>query len=550
MISSNFNLTEEQWICLLSKEGDVKKKGLKDVFTEAQDFLDLGGELRLQDMAVLRLLIAISVTLLYRYDENGEKIGLNNWIQARERYKAIWKAGRFNPRAVSDYFAEWYDRFNLFDENHPFFQIPLKNLTWADDKDFPEGKKPVYPNGVYMNWLKIANINGRIQSSRNKPDAPYKDLSGIDADEMSFDEAARWLLFYNTYADCTVGKRQHYKDASGKQQSANAGMTLPSRGALVTPVGRNLFETIMLNSVLFDPDRHEMFDSVCPVWEEETGSPAELVIEKPVPNDLARMYTQQGRRLSLVREGDKVTGIYASAGESYGKDLLWMEPAFMMHEVKDKDSKKPMLVPMQRSSETDVWRELEHITGEKGARITRWVDLLYGDDDDGIISEDNVIPFRITGISYGSMNCGIQAMTEDRIVLSRQFLEDSDLQSDACDEIEAINNIARIVRSFGNDCAQCMNFSGRDNRIGKALAIRHYEAVGQEFRKYLSGNSTIDELREAKISLAKKTVNTFVEQSIKALLRGKSGESGMFLGKAEAKFNSGLSKLERRENGK
>ena len=262
------------------------------------------------------------------------------------------------------------------------------------------------------------------------------------------------------------------------------------------------------------------------------------------------MYTQQGRRLSLVREGDKVTGIYASAGESYGKDLLWMEPAFMMHEVKDKDSKKPMLVPMQRSSETDVWRELEHITGEKGARITRWVDLLYGDDDDGIISEDNVIPFRITGISYGSMNCGIQAMTEDRIVLSRQFLEDSDLQSDACDEIEAINNIARIVRSFGNDCAQCMNFSGRDNRIGKALAIRYYEAVGQEFRKYLSGNSTIDELREAKISLAKKTVNTFVEQSIKALLRGKSGESGMFLGKAEAKFNSGLSKLERRENGK
>lgn len=540
MADSMFNLVDEPWICLLSRDGNVTKEGLKNTFLRVHEYLDLGGEIRLQDMAVLRLLFSISVTVLYRFDENGNRSDLQNWEDALNRFLAVWDKGKFNERAICEYFDAWHDRFYLFDDKYPFFQITLDGLDWKDDTDYPNGQKPVYGNGVYMNWLPIANINGRIQRSRNKPNTPYKDLTGTAAEEVDLDEAARWLLFYNAFADCTVGKRQHFTNACGKKESANAGMTHPSRGSLIMPVGQNLFETVMLNSVLFNVKRNELYESVHPVWEEERTD-LEYILEKPVPNDFPRMYTQQARRISLFRKGSKVTGAYVSAGESYARELLWMEPAFMMHEVKDKDSKKLALVPMQCGTTTDIWREIEHIAGDKGASITTWVDKLLQELD-----EDIVIPFRVTGITYGSMNCGIQSMTEDRITLSRQFLEDTDTQVDAVNEIKRIDEISKLIRTFGNNCARCLNLSDRDARIGKSLVEQYYTAVGHAFRKYLSGRSSVQDLRKAEFDTARSITVQYIDHNIKALIRGKAGDKGMYLGKAEVIFNAKLSKLERK----
>lgn len=546
MMDETYNLADEPWICLLSRDGKVTKDGLKKVFLNAQNYLDLGGEMRLQDMAVLRLLIAISVTILYRYDSDGNKSYLKDWQDALQRFADVWKAGCFSRKAVADYFEEWHDRFELFSEDNPFFQISLKGLEMINDTECPDGKKPLFSNGVFMKWLPIANINGRIQRSDNKPNTPYKDLSGSAADEIDADEAARWLLFYNAYADCSVGKRQNFIDQSGEKQSANAEMTLPSKGALITPVGNNLFETIMLNSVLLDPDRHQLHNTYIPVWEENRND-EEIIKGRPIPDDLARMYTQQARRISLVRRGSKVIGAFASAGESYSNDMLWMEPAFMIQQVKDKETKMTVNAPMQCRSGVDIWREIEHIAGDNGASITRWINLLQQNEE--ILSEDRVVQFRVTCISYGSMNCGIQTMTEDNIILSRQFLEDSDLQADALDEIERIEELSKVLNSFGNKCARCLNHDSKDTRIGKMLAEQYYSSVGHEFRRYLTGDTTVQMLREAEFQLARETADQFVKDNIKALLRGKSGKNGMYLGKAEADLKSDMYRLERKTHG-
>ena len=539
MSDSVFNLVDNPWICMLSKDGTVKKEGLRNTFLNLSNYLDIGGEIRLQDMAILRLLIAISVTILYRYDENGNKSELRDWEHALQRFHAVWALGKFNERAVNEYFSIWHDRFNLFDDKYPFFQITLDNMNWKEDEKCPDGKKPVHSNGVYMNWMPIANINGRIQRSDNKPNAPYKDIEGTAVTDMEYDEAARWLIFYNAYADCTVGKQQHYKGPSGKKQSANAGMTLPSRGSLITPVGKNLFETIMLNSVLFNPKRFELFETIRPVWEEEWIESE--IINRPVPNDLPRMYTQQARRISLFRDNGKVIGAFVSAGESYSEDLLWMEPAFMMREIKDSSTKQFKNVPMQYSSSVDIWREISHIAGDKGAAITIWIEILLQNYDD-----DKVIPFRVTGIKYGKVNCGIQSMTEDRIVLSRQFLMDTDTQVDAVNEIKRIDSISKLVFNFGNNCARCMNLASKDIRVGGHLSDQFYDRIGYEFRKYLSGLSSITDIRKSEFEIAREVTAQFVEHNIKALLKGKSGEKSMYLGKAEAIFNAGILKIERK----
>ena len=116
MADSMFNLVDEPWICLLSRDGNVTKEGLKNTFLRAHEYLDLGGEIRLQDMAVLRLLISISVTVLYRFDENGSRSDLQNWEHALNRFRAVWNKGKFNECAICEYFNTWYDRFYLFDD--------------------------------------------------------------------------------------------------------------------------------------------------------------------------------------------------------------------------------------------------------------------------------------------------------------------------------------------------------------------------------------------------------------------------------------------------
>ena len=217
----------------------------------------------------------------------------------------------------------------------------------------------------------------------------------------------------------------------------------------------------------------------------------------------------------------------------------------MMQETKVK-TKEVKNMPMQCKSGVDIWREVDHIAGEKGALVTKWVNVLQDED---IVSEDDVVPFRVTGISYGSMNCGIQSMTEDRIVLSRQFLEDTDLQADAVKEIARIDEIAKAVYGFGNDCSQCMNFDKKDKRIGRQLSDQYYGAIGQAFRAYLAGELSVQDLRNAEFDCARNVSNQFVEQNIKALLRGKPGENEMYLGKAEKNLGIHLAKIKRKLNG-
>ena len=557
MSNSEFNLVDEPWVCLLSKDGMVKKEGLFHTFADMHNYLDLGGEIRLQDMAMLRLLISVSVTILYRYDENGTKRELTNSREALDRVVKVWKIGHFSAKAVEDYFNEWHDRFYLFDDCHPFFQITLcdDSITWMPDKNSYLGKKPVLKNGVYMNWLPIENINGRIQRSNNKPDAPFKDVHGDAAKGVSYDEAARWLLFYNAYADQSVGKRQKYIDKSGEKVNALAGKTLPSEGLLITPVGKNLFETVLLNCVLIN-NRNALYDSVCPAWEDAIDY-RDLIEKKNIPNDLSRMYTQQARRMNLVRSDGRVVGSYVSAGEFYAEDQLWMEPAFVMKQ-KANDSG----IEIIRSVENGLWQEIAYIaeTDDKKAlcTLTKWVNLLLRRLKKDTLSENEKIPFRATGIAYGSSNCSIQAMFEDSVILNSKFLEDTVIRNDAVREVENTKLIAKdAVKKFGDDIDQCMRLSGNVNAavkkytVGQRLQRLYLSEIGTYYASFLEGDITCEELKKAEYSVANNITEEYVRQNISSIFRMNAGDGAdvMTLGKAEDNYRRNMAKIKKKTGG-
>lgn len=527
-----YNLADEPWICLIGKDGTNLKENLRNVFLNTARYRDLGGETRLQDAAVLRLLTAVSVTLLYRYDENGRKAPLAGRQQALERFAAVWKAGGFNKKAVDDYFDTWHDRFDLLDPDRPFYQVPSACLSartvqsGKKKQDDEEEKQLFLPDGIYMNYLPASFFNGRILRSANRPNVPYKDLADEASDRLPLDAAARWLVFYNAYADCSVGKGQRLGDGKDAR-SANAAMPLPARGLTLTAVGKNLFETIMLGSVLFSPDRGELYPTVRPVWEEEEPDIA-VKPERNFPNDLARMYTQQARRMLLVVEDDMAVGMYAAAGETYADSQMWMEPSFIIC----KTTKDGIPVPKKIEQRPGLWKEIEHIAGDKGAGITRWVNTLYGYRD-GELFDERIIPFRAAGVLYGQSCCGYTYMGEDSISMHRDFLTDSELLDDAVAELQRIFRIEKAVFKFGLNCSACMGMPSNDKNIAEELSSRYLTDIGYVYQRFLTTGIPVETLRALETRTASDSVENVIRRNLAAMLRGRND---MTLGKAESIF--------------
>ena len=121
---SEFNLINENWI-KVRKNGSVTEISLAEALIHADEYGGLCGELPTQDIAILRLLIAIIHTIISRKDDNNQDIEeklLNDTPACIERWKKIWDTGKFNDILIHEYLELWKNRFWLIDEKRPFFQ--------------------------------------------------------------------------------------------------------------------------------------------------------------------------------------------------------------------------------------------------------------------------------------------------------------------------------------------------------------------------------------------------------------------------------------------
>ena len=67
-----FNLLDEPWIKVMKRDGTIDEVSILTVFEQAHLYTDLAGELATQNVAVLRLLLAVLHTVFSRVDEHGE----------------------------------------------------------------------------------------------------------------------------------------------------------------------------------------------------------------------------------------------------------------------------------------------------------------------------------------------------------------------------------------------------------------------------------------------------------------------------------------------
>ncbi|MCT7839540.1 MAG: type I-E CRISPR-associated protein Cse1/CasA, partial [Lactobacillus iners] len=144
---SDYNLIDEPWISVVvDYKGTTKLVGLKEFFEHAHEYIALAGDMPTQDFAVMRFLLAILHTVFSRYDAHGEAyemIELNDRMQQIEKvdledeedyedalmetWKDLWNAKKF-PEIVVKYLDAWHDRFYLFDDKYPFYQVTKEEI--------------------------------------------------------------------------------------------------------------------------------------------------------------------------------------------------------------------------------------------------------------------------------------------------------------------------------------------------------------------------------------------------------------------------------------
>lgn len=356
-----FNLLDDPWISVVRNDGVVEEISLIDLFENANKYVDLAGDNRTQDFAVLRILLSVMHTVFSRFDANGkqyeylkldekmrqcDKLDELNLEEHRQRlYKtwfALWKAGKF-PKIISEYLERWRDSFFLFDESKPFFQVV------SGDVDATKISKET-PSQVYGK-----NINRLVSESGNKVAlfSPRSDSFSYK-ERLNSSEVARWLLTFHGYtglADKVIFGSEKYKASKG---------WLFDIGGIYFK-GSNLFETLMLNCVLDCNEKNNLINVQTPCWEYESSEDCiNAYFPFNSPDNLAALYTAWSRAVYInpAFEDDSPFECYIVKLPEIEHGNAFLEPMTIWRYSKEAG----VYTPKKHQLNKSMWRSFGFIT--------------------------------------------------------------------------------------------------------------------------------------------------------------------------------------------
>lgn len=315
---SRFNLIDEPWISVvIDYKGTTKLVGLKEFFENAHTYIALAGDMPTQDFAVMRFILAILHTVFSRYDAQGnayEMVTLNERMQQREEvdqgdyeeyedalldtWKDLWKAGKF-PDIVVKYLDVWHDRFYLYDDKHPFYQVTANVFSDAimyNQKGFTKD----------LGHISFKTIN-RLVSEIQDNTSMFSMVTG-SKDELTDAQLTRWIIHYMGYS--TTPDKTKIKSL---YDAINIDKYTGHKGWLYAISGlhyktNSMFETLLLNLILVHPEEQFRYSMQTPAWEFSPRENVMFYLQLKSVDNLARLYTDYSRAMQISKELDKVYG--------------------------------------------------------------------------------------------------------------------------------------------------------------------------------------------------------------------------------------------------
>lgn len=529
----SFNLTTEPWLKVIELGTNQERMvSLIDLFENAQNYRQLAGEMRSQDFAILRLLLAILTSVYSRFDAKDE---VYPWVKLdagsmrtvsvdEESYEEddgraallttwnkLYQAGHFSA-AVTQYLKNYTDCFDFFGDR-PFYQVSTETY----DALVPRNKQISTGKGK----VAIKQLNRQISESGNSL-AIFAPKSSNTKNEVTLAELVRWLITYQNF----TGVTDKSKIDTAEKFSNSAGWIYR-----INPVyskGKTLFETLMLNLMLVDPrGDDDDYTPQKPVWEYENIQ--EYIKERKkqsLPDNLAALYTTWSRILHIEWDGDTPT-IFSAGIPIFEYDNALIEPMTTWRRDKKTNDYRPAVKGL-RSLGIAMWRNFgQYVSVDQDDDIhepglVAWLRMLK--EEDMIPYDKPIILNSIVLVSDGNATSQAPAFeVSDDMQMQAGVLFDSGKgerwPTRIEDTIELTQTIGNDYYHFVSDIGQIRNLDIRP--FASKMSAAFYDQLNEPFREWLESLTSKDD-REGMIVFWKRRLKKIVDEAVDEVLRSSS----------------------------
>jgi CRISPR system Cascade subunit CasA len=459
---SEFNLLDEKWIKVQSDNGS-QEVGLLEFFENAHIYKSLDGELPTQNFAVLRFLLAIMYAAFYKNIESFDN-AVDLWVE-------IYNRGQFDFPVILDYLESYRNRFYLFDEKYPFYQIPESEAKLCG----------------------VGRLVGDLNESDNKLSV-FGTYSGIGKEYVSYNEAARWLLHLMIYDIGSYGRDSKLYGYNGLTWAGKLG------GVFID--SNNLFNSLMKNFVTADLQRIEAWKHGKPTWEkplkQEIGEKLSIPPESPV-----ELLSGQERKIKLEHKDGIVTGVRVYGGDWFDSENYFnVEQMTLWAEIKKKETKN--VYPKKHDFSKMIWNGLESIIAPSDSNtmvgVLKWNRFLI---EKKIISNYQ-IRINAIGAKYKSaMNSAIDDFYYDSLSFDVNILMANDEESilyakRISEEVSII--IEKLTDAYSDLAFDIYTCNGGDKLIKSEIKNKAksaaYFLLDTPFRNWISQIKVSDNIEE------------------------------------------------------
>ncbi len=501
---SEFNLLDEAWISVVTDyKGSTKLVGMKEFFKDAHKYIALAGDTKTQDFAVMRFLLAVLHTVFSRYDADGnpyEMVELNERMQQVEEvyeedesdykdalmdtWKDLWNKGKF-PEIVDEYLEAWRDRFYLFDDKYPFYQVTKDDIN-------PQKISKSAPSEVMGK-----NINRLISESANKIAIfSPKYSSDNNKEKLSYEQTVRWLITYQSYtglSDKVIFGKDKYK--------ASKGWLFDIGGVFLS--SNNLFKTLLLNLKLVNYSNTEYNTTIeKPCWEFDTKETVSSYLSNNFVDNISQLYTAWSRAININKftEGEPFSMQIVKLPEIKHENNFLEPMTIWRYNLSGENKEK--FTPRKHQVNKAVWRSFGLITKTEGEKnnslrkpgIIDWLKRIENNVNDKFIrinaismeDDGNATSWVPTNEIYDYLNIEESIINDLR---EGGWVERINMAVDETKEAVEV-----IYKQFINDIKNIRNLESNDF-VNNNVEIVYYE-IDKTFRDWifnLSYNDSKDE---------------------------------------------------------
>lgn len=450
-----FDLIDEPWIPVVCG-GAVRLVSLREALHHAHEIEALAPPVATQIVALLRqVLLAVVI------DACGSPVDEGEWGER-------WRTGTFDPAVIDAYLDAHGDRFDLFHPEQPFAQAG--GLRTAKEETKPSSL--LIPSEAGGN-------NVPLFSCRTEAEAP----------ELTPAEAVLWLLHVLCWDTAGI-KTGVVGDAMVKNGKTTGNPTGPlGQLGVVIPVGRTLFETLMLNTPI-RPDGRNPDD--LPHWRGPVANPTWS--QRP-PQGLLDLLTWQSRRVLLIpeegREGPVVRRVIVAAG-----DRLAADPDIELHTtwrvVARPKAGDPPRRPRRLRAGFAAWQGLDALLAIQASE-QREVEtsLLLAQIADLHEDElDDTYPLNVltVGMVYGNQSAVVEHVIVDSLPLPIAALRaDEDLREFLTRVVSQVNGLAKALNILAADLRRALGGEGLPWDRGQRPDVDMFHQLDPVVRRLLAG---------------------------------------------------------------